>query len=124
MVAKPGSKNYSRLSVHIYYSTKCTYLETVPRGCFKPVPKVDSSIVEIIPRKNPAFFVDNEAFFFNLTRVLFNHRRKKIKNSLSEQYGELKGDIPYLDCRVEELTPEQIGELSNIIVSQNRNLLL
>lgn len=116
MVAVPRTKEYSRLSVGVYYKTHCRILEVVPKKCFYPVPKVDSCIVELIPRENPPFSVTDERFFFNLTKQLFTHRRKIIKNTLEEFYDNLE-NIPYLDNRVEELNPEQIGELSNMLYS-------
>jgi 16S rRNA (adenine1518-N6/adenine1519-N6)-dimethyltransferase len=115
LIASPDNKDYSRLSVGVYYKAKCEVLEKVPKTCFNPQPKVDSNIIKLIPRKNPPFPVTDENFFFNLTKNLFNHRRKKIKNVLIEQYKIQLEDMPYLDNRVEELTPEQIGNLSNII---------
>jgi 16S rRNA (adenine1518-N6/adenine1519-N6)-dimethyltransferase len=114
MVATPGSKEYCRLSVGIYYKTHCRILRIVPRSCFHPVPQVDSCIVEIVPRKNPAFSVSNEPFFFELTKQLFTHRRKKIRSTIKELYG-IRDKLPYLDERVEDLTPEQIEELSNLV---------
>jgi len=118
MIAVPGTKDYSRLSVGVYYKTHCRALETVLRNCFSPVPKVDSCIVEMIPRTKPPFTVLDESFFFDIVKSLFIHRRKKIKNTLSGRYGNLEG-IPYLDGRVEELSPEQIGELSNLLFKRN-----
>lgn len=117
MIAGPGSKDYSRLSVGVYFKTHCRILEKVSRNCFSPVPKVDSCIVELIPRKNPPFKILDESFFFNLVKELFAHRRKKIKNSLKEKYDNLE-QIPYLDNRVEELSPEQIGGISNLLLKK------
>ena len=115
MVAKSGSKDYSRLSVGVYYRAICDILNKVPKTCFKPQPKVDSSIIKLVKRKSPPFFVNDERFFFKLTKNLFNHRRKKIKNILSEYFKISDEELPYLDSRVEELSPEQIGNLSNIL---------
>ena len=114
LVALPGKKEYSHLTVGISYKAHCRILEDVTRNSFSPVPKVDSSIVEIIPRKKPLFNVQNEQFFLKLTRQLFNHRRKKIRYTIKTTYGDLE-QLPYLDQRVGELTPEQIGELSNVL---------
>jgi len=61
MIPKPNSKDYSRLSVGIYYKTHCKKLEVVSRNCFFPVPKVDSCIVELIPRSKPPFNVFDES---------------------------------------------------------------
>ena len=76
------------------------------KGSFYPIPKVDSAIVKIVPRK--AFEVMDENKFFYLVKLLFSQRRKKIRKILGY-------DTPYGDKRVEELSPEQIGEISDYI---------
>jgi len=119
MVAEAGSKHYSRLSVGVYYKAYCEVIETVSRTCFYPQPKVDSCIIRLSPRMSPPFSVYDEAFFFDLTRELFNHRRKKIKNTLKELYNVQFENVPYLDRRVEELKPEQISELCNVLFSRH-----
>ncbi len=115
MIAIPDSKQYSRLSVGVYYKANCEVIETVSKTCFKPQPKVDSCIVKLIPRETPPFFINDETFFFELTKQLFNQRRKKIKNTLSKIYKIKSEDVPFLDNRVEDLSPEQIGKLCNIL---------
>ena len=115
MVAKQDSKHYSRLSVSIYYKAFCKILHAASKTCFSPPPKVDSCIVKLSPRKSPPFYVINEAFFFDITEKLFNHRRKKIKSTIKELDITRFEEVPYLDKRVEELTPEQIGKLSNVL---------
>lgn len=114
LVAIPGKKEYSRLTVGVSYKAQCRILQDVPRTSFSPTPKVDSSIVELIPRKKPLFNVEDERFFFELTKQLFNHRRKKIRYTIKALYGDIE-QLPYLDQRVEALTPKQIGELSNVL---------
>jgi 16S rRNA (adenine1518-N6/adenine1519-N6)-dimethyltransferase len=117
LVACPGTKEYSRLTVGVSYKARCRILEIVPRNCFSPQPKVDSAIVELIPYEKPRFTVKNEEFFFELTKQLFNHRRKKIRSTIKTMYGTFE-QLPYLDKRVEELTPEQIGELSDLLAQE------
>jgi 16S rRNA (adenine1518-N6/adenine1519-N6)-dimethyltransferase len=112
LVATPGTKDYSRLTVGVSYKAQCRILETVPRTCFDPIPKVDSAIVELKPFKKPPFMVEDEQFFSKLTKQLFNHRRKKIRTTIKSRYKDIE-DIPFLDKRVEELSPEQIGKLSD-----------
>jgi 16S rRNA (adenine1518-N6/adenine1519-N6)-dimethyltransferase len=115
MVASFKSKNYSRLSVGVYFKAKCEILELVPKTCFRPQPNVDSCIVKLIKRKSTPFSVENESFFYDLTNKLFNYRRKKIRNILNKKFNVKENEIPFLDNRVEELSPEQIGNLSNIL---------
>ncbi|MEM0493206.1 MAG: 16S rRNA (adenine(1518)-N(6)/adenine(1519)-N(6))-dimethyltransferase RsmA [Candidatus Thermoplasmatota archaeon] len=115
MVAKPGGKDYSSLSINVYYHAGCRMLEVVSRYCFSPVPRVDASLVEIIPREKPPFYVKDEVFFFDMVKRLFMHRRKKIRYVIRGYYLRDTGDLPYMDKRVEELAPEQIADLSNMI---------
>ncbi len=100
MVASPGSKKYGRLSVMTYYYGYAEILKIVKRGNFRPVPKVDSAIVKIL--RNPRFCEDKK-LLETVVRLLFQQRRKKIRNVL--------GEVVYGDKRVEELTPEQICEV-------------
>jgi len=112
MVALPGNKKYSRLSVMTYYRANCTILEHVPRTAFFPVPKVDSCIIKIIPIGKR--FEVNEELFEKVVSALFSHRRKKIKNALliSGLVNEEKiKEIPFADMRVENLSAEKIAEL-------------
>jgi 16S rRNA (adenine1518-N6/adenine1519-N6)-dimethyltransferase len=112
LVASPGTKAYSRLTVGVNYKACCRLLENVPRGCFSPAPQIDASLIELIPYETPAFSVENEQFFFTLTKQLFTHRRKTIRATMKSLYGSIE-HLSYLDKRVEELTPEQIGKLSD-----------
>jgi 16S rRNA (adenine1518-N6/adenine1519-N6)-dimethyltransferase len=114
LVATPGTKQYSRLTVGVSYKAGCRIVEDVPRSCFSPPPSIDSCIVELIPLEKPRFLVDNEPFFLELTKQLFTHRRKKIRSTIKAHYGDIK-QLPYLDLRVEQLSPEQIGELSSAL---------
>jgi len=115
MIASAGSKDYSRLSVGVYYLAHCRMLRSVSKQAFNPKPMVDSSLVELIPRKNPPFHIDDYSFFFDVVTKLFNHRRKKIKTIIKSEYNIDTSDLSFLDRRVETLTPEQIGTVSNEI---------
>jgi len=118
MVAKSGSKNYSRLSVNVYYKADCEILETIPSSFFKPVPKIDSCIVKLVLKKQAPFEVRNKKFFFELTKKLFTYRRKKIKTIIKKYYTKNLKDIPFLENRVEDLSPDQIGLISNHLINK------
>jgi len=115
MVAKPNSQQYSRLSVGVYYKAFCEIIRYVSKTCFNPQPKVDSCIVKLLPKKSPPFYIENVEFFFDLTKKLFNHRRKKIRYTIKNEFSINDNSIPFLDNRVENLSPIDIGNLSNII---------
>lgn len=116
MVAQRGQLDYSRLSVNVFYRAECRILETVPASRFKPRPKVDSALVEIIPRPSP-FPVKDEEIFLKVVDYTFQHRRKKIRTAL-KMHNLLPADdkdLPFMDERVEMLYPHQIAELADII---------
>jgi len=112
MVADVGSVDYSRLTVNLFYRADCRILETVPASRFNPRPKVDSAIVEIVPRPAP-FKVLDESIFFKVTEAAFNHRRKKISTSLRS--AGMAADVPYADSRIEDLRPEEIGKIADAV---------
>ena len=129
MVASSGMTSYSRLSVSVYYRAQCSILEHVPKTVFYPQPDVDSAIVQLVPRP-PPFSLDSEDLFFKVLNALFSQRRKKIRNAISRLIEEELGKrgtcteagykktvmaLPFGDFRVEMLTPEQIGHLSDIL---------
>jgi len=125
MVAKPGTAEYGRLSVGVYYRADCEIMLNVSRNSFWPQPKVDSCIVKLVP-KEPPFVVDDKQVFYNVTKAIFSHRRKKIMNSLladpavsslTESLDKAALEkLPYSSLRAEVLTPEKIGELSNALL--------
>lgn len=122
MVAKPGTPEYGRLSVGVYYRAGCEMVLNVPRHAFWPQPKVDSCVVRLVPRP-PPFDVKDSEVFSRVTQAIFSHRRKKISNSLKTDpsvagmmkphHLEKLDSLPHSSKRAEELTPEQIGELSD-----------
>ncbi|MDP7260947.1 MAG: 16S rRNA (adenine(1518)-N(6)/adenine(1519)-N(6))-dimethyltransferase RsmA, partial [archaeon] len=50
MVAEPGTKNYSRLSVNCAVRADIEFLETISKGKFFPIPLVDSALVRLRPK--------------------------------------------------------------------------
>ena|GEM_PF-140730 len=101
MIAKVGSKNYSRLSAMLYFKGKVEFLDNVSPESFIPKPKVTSSIVRLTPlskdMKNNLNNGDNHGENFSRSKIaideldkeysiickaLFQHKNKKIKNAL------------------------------------------
>ena len=114
MIADVGSVDYSRLTVNLFYKADCKILETVPASRFKPRPKVDSALVEIVPRKAPFEVLDEETFY-KVTEVTFTHRRKKIGTSLKANGMIGSVEVPFVDERIENLRPEEIGLIADAV---------
>ena len=80
MAASPGSKDFSRLSVMLQWRYEIESLFDVPPEAFDPPPRVDSSIVRMVPRAHAA--VIDQALFSELVAVAFSQRRKILRNTL------------------------------------------
>ena len=83
IVAKPGSRNYGRLAVLSQCRTSPRILLTLPAAAFTPRPKVDSSVVELLPKEalQPSCDV---AALERVTAAAFGQRRKMLRSSLQQ----------------------------------------
>ncbi len=51
IVAEPGSKKYGRLSILLGLTTNAKIVMNISSSAFTPKPKIESAIVQIIPKK-------------------------------------------------------------------------
>jgi 16S rRNA (adenine1518-N6/adenine1519-N6)-dimethyltransferase len=84
MVAEPGSKAFSRLTVMLQYRYVIDKLIDVPPESFQPPPKVDSAIVRMIPFAPHELPAVDEAILGDLVTAAFSQRRKMLRNTLSD----------------------------------------
>jgi 16S rRNA (adenine1518-N6/adenine1519-N6)-dimethyltransferase len=81
IVATPADRaNYGRLSVLCAWRTQARILFDVPARAFTPPPKVNSSVVELVPRREP-LPCDTRALTA-VTQAAFGQRRKMLRQSL------------------------------------------
>ena len=82
LIAKVGTKEYSRLTVVVGAYLDVDYCFTIPPTVFIPKPKVDSAFIRFT-KKRKALIEDHKYIKFNkLVRAAFNQRRKMLRNSL------------------------------------------
>ena len=126
MVATPGERNYSRLSVMMYLYSEVEMLFNVSENDFFPKPKVASAVIKLKPKND----VNIDPFFLDVTRAMFQHKKKKIRNALIDSYHEigdfdkteLKSILSELDQnmmneRVFKISPEELLKISGDIKS-------
>ena len=121
ITAKPGSKKYGRLSILIGLMAEAKIIMHIPSDAFKPQPKVDSAIVQIKPKINKIKF--NKIILEEITKNLFNQRRKQIKSTLIKFGDPLKicsllNIAPSL--RPEQITLEQYENMA-ILIAKNHD---
>lgn len=81
--ARIHTKDYGALSCFVQYFAEVKMLFKIKNSAFKPVPKVDSCFMRIIPQVNLPFKADDETLFFKIIRQAFQQRRKNLPNTLS-----------------------------------------
>jgi 16S rRNA (adenine1518-N6/adenine1519-N6)-dimethyltransferase len=138
LVASPGTKEYGRLTVNVYYRAEVELLEEVSPEVFIPRPKVKSTVVRLGPRE-PPFKVQDERLFADVVRAVFQHRRKRVRNALFHSFEEIfpatgltkrkKREIieevlpeKYVDARAANLSPEELGKIANSFTTFRSNL--
>lgn len=124
MVAEPGDPNYSRLSLMINYCADVEMLFNVPPEDFYPQPKISSTVVKLNPNKK----VELDKNLINVSRAIFQHKKKKTRNALLHSFHEIadmdkteakeivaKLDQNLMDKRVLKLNPDDVLSLSRDI---------
>ena len=86
--AQPNTKAYGSLSIAVQYYMTAKVAFIVPRTVFVPAPNVDSAILKMVRRPEPAVAVEDEKFFFKVSKASFTHRRKTLWNNLTGYFGK------------------------------------
>ena len=110
--AQPNTKAYGSLSIAVQYYMTAKVAFIVPRTVFVPAPNVDSAILKMVRRDQPAVEVQDEKFFFKVSKASFVHRRKTLWNNLTSYFGKSEGTKAKLTAALEqaELSPSIRGE--------------
>ena len=85
MNAKPGE--FTLLSVATQFYAEPSVVAQVPPRCFRPPPKVSSTVLKLAVRSEPAAAVADRGAFFALVRAGFSAPRKQLRNSLAQGTG-------------------------------------
>ena len=110
--AQPNTKAYGSLSIAVQYYMTAKVAFIVPRTVFVPAPNVDSAILKMVRRAQPAVAVQDEKFFFKVSKASFVHRRKTLWNNLTSCFGKSEETKAKLTAALEqaELSPSVRGE--------------
>ena len=110
------TSSYGRLSVICNYLYEITILKEVSKDFFNPMPKVDSLFVRFSPKKKE---VDRKELenLKQVTRALFNKKRKKISNSLEDILNTEKIEKLNLNLnlRPDELSLDEYLQISSLV---------
>ncbi|MFZ5863607.1 MAG: 16S rRNA (adenine(1518)-N(6)/adenine(1519)-N(6))-dimethyltransferase RsmA [Nitrospirota bacterium] len=125
LLARPGSKAYGALSVAVAYAADVRKGFAVAAGSFSPRPAVESAVVVITPRGQPAIVVRDEPTLMRVIRAAFAHRRKVLANALTDEGFAKPAVIAALQesridptRRGETLSLEEFGWLADAVIAR------
>ena len=121
--ALPGSRVVGAVSIAVRYYCEPQVLFQVSRGSFMPAPDVDSTVIRLDIRKEPAIQVEKEENFFRVVKAAFSQRRKTLANTLSSGLGISKAQATELlnragvasNLRAEQLSMQQFADIANAL---------
>ncbi len=114
-----GSRDSGAITVCTNYYAEVKQLFNVSRGSFMPAPNVDSTVIRLDIRDNPAVEVSDEKKFFRMVKAAFAQRRKTALNSISSGMGLSKAQVAEAlrnsgldeNVRAEKLTMDELALL-------------
>lgn len=114
--AEPNTKAYGSLSIAVQYYMTAKVAFIVPRTVFVPAPNVDSAILKMTRREQPLVEVEDEDFFFRVSKMAFVHRRKTIWNNMTSHFGKTEEIKAKLEKALEiaDIKPNIRGEALSI----------
>ena len=115
ITASPSSKNYGRLSVTLQRRFYARPLFDVPASAFRPMPKVISAVVALVPRPHTPSV--DERTFNAIVSAAFSQRRKKLANSLRQYLSESELQSLAIDpaLRAENLTGDDFVRVARFV---------
>jgi len=116
LCAEPGGKEWGRLGVMAAYHCRAEWVMDVAPESFFPVPKVLSSIVRLVPHREPPVQV-RPARLQTIVAAAFSQRRKTLRNSLGSLLGPDRIAAAGIDpgARAETLSLQQFARLAEIL---------
>ena len=123
-VAEPGDSNYGPFTVMVNYYFIPVKLRDVSKRRYFPKPEVETSILKLYPNKE-RHGIEDEGEFFETTKALFTHKRKKVRNAFvdarhmfeieKDRAKELRDEIPHSEQRVINLDVRKMAEIAEFL---------
>ncbi len=110
ILAGPGGKDYGFLTLLAEYHFVRTPGFDVPPGAFRPIPKVTSHVIKLVPRNEPPDDVGDYRQFVGLLARSFGQRRKTLWNNLAGSVDPDRLSEGFREAGIPRTTrPEQVS---------------
>lgn len=88
IVAPPGGKEYGAIGVMLRTYADVTAVAKVGAGSFVPPPKIDSTVIKLVPLPAPRAPISDEKHYSAVVHAAFGQRRKTLRNALRAQFPD------------------------------------
>ena len=123
ILAKKNVKDFGRLSILCNWRLDIKKHFDVSKNCFSPKPKINSTVLSFIPKKNNVFNIKNPKHLETVTRVLFSGRRKMINKNFVKLFGHNKSVAKDLNLNLNQRPEELSNEMFYRITMKYEKLL-
>jgi 16S rRNA (adenine1518-N6/adenine1519-N6)-dimethyltransferase len=107
IIATSNSKKYGRISILTDARLDVKFHFNISKKEFNPEPKVDSSVLSFIPKKKTNFKLKDLNILSDVTKIIFNTKRKMISKTLKKLLTEKELKIIDFD-NIKNLRPENL----------------
>lgn len=119
LLAKPGGKDYGKLTVLLSTFFTISKVTDVSPNCFYPKPRVWSTVIKLEKRQSrDSLDIDR---YWKVVKFAFSQRRKKLSNTLKPIKEIVESDkfSQFADKRAEALTVEDYIKLYEILEGED-----
>lgn len=128
IVAPPGGKEYGALGVMIRTYVDVFTVAKVSAGSFMPAPKVDSTVIRMVPLPDakPRVPIADEKHYSAVVHAAFGQRRKTLRNALRSMYDDAAVDAGLAATQIdgqrrgETLAISEFGALAAAIPAESK----
>ena len=107
IVATSNNKKYGRISILTDARLDVKFHFNISKKEFNPEPKVDSSVLSFTPKKNTKFKLKDLNILSDLTKIIFNTKRKMVSKTLKKILNEK--ELKIIDFNnIKNLRPENL----------------
>jgi len=108
LLSKPGTPEYSRLTIEVNYRANVEMVMQVNAREFYPVPRVDSTVVRVTHRKSGPI-ARNEGVFHWMVRGVYSYPNKQIRKAFGIWFRNLSCEDSVLEAFVQRCSGEFTG---------------
>ena len=121
IIAKVNTKDYSRITILANWKFNIKKIFDISPECFSPKPKIESTLLEFIPKKN-IIKIRNPKNLENITKIFFSQRRKMVKKNMIRLFKNFESLTNKIDIKLTD-RPQNISVDKFLILVKELSLI-